>query len=190
MGDKRMEQLYARLLASQEQNAAKNATEGRSFANMAAKGTPLNEAMAAPANTLSDVVNQIKQKGGMVETAAPRAEELSAPILGKLLGQGGFAKLMPMLGLGAAGLAAHDIYKKAKAGDTQGALGTTADIATDLNPATLIAKSIVNSPALGEGEDEQMAKIKQAQQQSTQPQLAEAPEMQKFAKLRALMGNK
>ncbi len=57
-------------------------------------------------NDAPSVLNKIKSEGGFMS---------------KLGGSGGFAKLMPILGLGAAGLGALGVMKKAHAGDYTGA---------------------------------------------------------------------
>jgi hypothetical protein len=211
MSDRRVEQAYERELARRAKVAAMNEAKGRSLANMASKGIPMDGLdKSKAADTLSDVVDQMQQKsnlsnvvkkaegfdprinanvrGGkldMIKKAMQEAgdvEHAVAPEMGMLKNNRGFAKLLPMLGMGGAALAATSMFNKANAGDIPGAALEGADLATDYIPGVSTAKMALQSDGLNEGEDQLMEQINAKQKAE-----AQSPNS-KFSKLKAMMG--
>lgn len=207
MSDLRNKRAYEQILAQRAKNTIANEAGGKSFANLRAKGIPMDVANTNAADTLSDVVDKMKAKtnlsgvGKIVDDFDPRINanvrggkldllnkaihgaEDAAPKAAGLLGNSkGFAKLLPMLGLGGAALAASSIFNKARAGDIPGAAMETADQVTDHVPGIGNLKMAMESSPLGEGEDKELAALKQTQM------AAQNPEERRFSKIRQLMG--
>lgn len=189
MGDKRTEKTYARELERRAARAAKNAEEGRTLGNMAPKGIPLHDKVKAPAGTLSDVIDEMTSKHRLentVKTADGFDPRIDANVRNNpLKNSKGFSRLLPMLGLGGAALAASSIFNKAKAGDIPNAALESADLATDYVPGVSQVKAIAQSlkpDVANEGEDEALAQLKQDQI------AAQSPEERRFSKIRQLMG--
>jgi hypothetical protein len=148
-----------------------------------------------PAETLSDVIKTIKNKGSLAQNVSDVVKTTPNDTMGitpavvnkspvnksrffnldKRMGQGiadgaedvaevvqkeapllknskGFAKLLPMLGLGAAGLGALSIANKVQAGELGSAGLEAADITTDYLPGVGTAKFIVSPSELGNSE--------------------------------------
>lgn len=182
MADPRIERQYAKLLANRQKTVDLNVAQGRSM-NM--PGVSLNEAPET-ASTLSDVINKIKQKGGVaqnlentikttptdtigiapeisyktrfpsVNKALGTAEDIGRTVNedtgGLLKNQGGFSKVLPALGLGAAALGALGIANKVQAGEYGQAGLDTADLATDYVPILSQIKMAGRPSELGSGE--------------------------------------
>lgn len=86
---------------------------------------------------LSDASKIAKEEGGFLKN---------------LKGNKGFGKVLPALGMGAAGLAALSIGNKAMAGDFGGAGLEATDLATDYIPGVGTAKMALNPSELGNAE--------------------------------------
>lgn len=216
MSDSRTERAYQQMLERRAKATALNEAKGRSLANMASKGIPMDGLdKSKAADTLSDVMGNISEKsnlsdvvkkadgfdprinanvrGGkldMMKKAMQEAGDIEhavAPEMGMLKNNKGFAKLLPMLGMGGAALAASSMFNKANAGDMPGAALEGADLATDYIPGVGTAKMALQSDGLNEGEDEMMQKIQEAQRAKAD---AQNPQARRFAKIKALMENK
>lgn len=112
------------------------------------KTTPSDLIGIDPALAYKTRFANINKKLGAVGDVAKDVSEEA----GLLKGQKGFAKMLPMLGLGAAGLAGLSIAQKAAAGELGQAGLESADLATDYIPGLGQAKMALRPSELGSGE--------------------------------------
>lgn len=185
MGDARTEKTYARELERRAARAAKNAEEGRTLGNMVEKGISIRDKSNAAEN-MDGFLDKMKARHNLentVKTADGFDPRIDANVRNNpLKNNKGFSRLLPMLGLGGAALAASSIFNKAKAGDIPNAALESADLATDYVPGLSTAKMAMESEPLGAGEDQALAQLKQDQI------AAQSPEQRRFSKIRQLMG--
>lgn len=184
MAESNLEKTYAKMLAKREATATANAAKG----NMS--GVPLNDQGSTRAGSLSDVIQNIKNKGGLAQNVENTVKSTPTDTIGispevayksrfanikKAMGgaltdaegigknvneeagsllhnQGGFSKVLPALGLGAAALGALGIANKVQAGEYGQAGLDTADLATDYVPGLGQAKMAVRPSELGNSE--------------------------------------
>lgn len=172
---------YAKDLAQREARTLADKIKSRFLGSK----VPVTRSLAKPVDTLSDLMSAIKEKTNM-ENIVKKADgfdpRINAGVRGIMGNNKGFAKLLPMLGLGGAALAASSIFNKARAGDIPGAAMETADQVTDHIPGVGNLKMVVESSPLGEGEDKELAVLKQTQM------AAQNPDERRFQKIRQLMG--
>lgn len=95
----------------------------------------------------------------------------------------GAKTLLSALPIAAAGAAAYGIGSDAMAGEFGKAAGKSADMATDFMPGISQLKDVMQSDALGAGEDE-------ALQEHRHQQVMNDPEERRFSKIKALMTSK
>lgn len=94
----------------------------------------LDKKLGGASDVLDDVSHVASEEGGILKN------------------QKGFSKMLPMLGMGAAGLAALGIAGKVQAGEYGDAALDTADVATDYIPFVGQAKMIARPSDLGNAE--------------------------------------
>lgn len=188
MGDARMEKNYARLLERRAAQAAKNVAEGRDLGQLVDKGLSFRDKSNAAEN-MEGFLDKLKARHNLenvVKTAEGFDPRIDANVRNNpLKNNKGFSKLLPMLGLGGAALAASSIFNKARAGDIPNAALESADLATDYIPGISNAKAIaqsLNPGVANEGEDQALAQLKQDQI------AAQSPEERRFSKIRQLIG--
>lgn len=75
----RTNKAYELLLKQRQKNIDKNLAQGRS---MQMSGIPLNESIATPANTLSDVLSDIKENKGLVQNLEDTVKTTSPDMIG------------------------------------------------------------------------------------------------------------
>lgn len=152
MGDYRLEKKYAAKLARQEAQNAKNILEGRT-GSVIGKGTNIGGQVPSATDTLG--MDAITKYRGNLKNAADELEEAGKVInedTSMLRNSKGFGKLLPIIGMGAAGLAALNIGNQVQAGEYGKAALDTADLATDYVPILGQAKFALRPSELGNSE--------------------------------------
>lgn len=182
MADPRIERQYAKMLKDREKNVARNLLEGRTMemsgvplneapekagtlsdviAKIKEKGGAASNLESTVKTTPSDLVGmspEVKMKSRFpgIKKAMRVAEDLGTAAReetgGLLKNQGGFSKVLPALGLGAAALGALGIANKVQAGELGEAGLEAADLATDYVPVVSQLKMIARPSELGSGE--------------------------------------
>lgn len=177
---------YEAILKKREQNVALSPSRGDLEK---IKKTRLEGITSTPAETLSDVIGDIKERRGVVENvsdvvkttptdtigispeikyksrfpstnkALKIAEDIAEEVptediglAGILKNKKGFSKILPMLGMGAAGLAGLSIAGKVQAGELGEAGLETADLASDYIPGVGQVKMALRPTELGTAE--------------------------------------
>lgn len=193
MDDYRARKAYELLEKKRLANVARNAAEGRTgiikgiqLEEKAPRASTLAETMDAlrQEGKVTNLENTLKSTGSDTIGIAPEVrnkskffnldKKLGAEVIddvadvaqketGLLKNSKGFAKFLPMLGLGAAGLGALSIANKVQAGELGDASLEAADLATDYVPGVANAKMALRPSELGNAElpeDEMIAKQK------------------------------
>lgn len=105
------------------------------------------EGMKSRFPSLVDTMSGVKKAGAAIKEDLPKGSALSL-----VKNSSGFAKALPMLGLGATALAGLGIANKLQAGEIEGAGIDAADIATDYAPVVGQVKMAIKPTELGDAE--------------------------------------
>lgn len=145
-----LDQETMKLLSDKASGSFKNMGKTPELANLPAMVVEKGGSIGAPEGMKSrftGVKNILSKAGTAINEDAPKSNPLSM-----VKGSGGFAKMLPMLGLGAAGLAGLSIAGKVQAGELGQAGLESADLATDYVPGLGQAKMALRPTELGNAE--------------------------------------